>query len=94
MITDPRIRIYKKWRIRKNWSELSLTENRGDQAEFFYPCFIEQNSKFVIVYNFFEVSEHNHESPQTWGFCMDFLNHREGVWFSIRFSSFLPYSVQ
>ncbi len=25
---------------------------------------------------------------------MDFLNHREGVWFSIRFSSFLLYSVQ
>jgi hypothetical protein len=25
---------------------------------------------------------------------MDFLNHREGVRFSIRFSSFLLYSVQ
>jgi hypothetical protein len=25
---------------------------------------------------------------------MDFLNHREGVWFSIRLFSLLPYSVQ
>ncbi len=31
-------------------------------------------------YNFVEVSGHNLESShsQTWGFCMDFLNHREG----------------
>jgi hypothetical protein len=28
--------------------------------------------------NFVEVSGHNLESSQTWGFCMDFLNHREG----------------
>ncbi len=38
------------------------------------------------TYNFIEVSWHNLESSQTWGFCMDFLNQREGVWFSIRFS--------
>ncbi len=31
-----------------------------------------------VNYNFFEVSGHNHESSQTWVFCMDFLNHREG----------------
>ncbi len=30
------------------------------------------------TYNFAEVSGHNLESFQTWGFCMDFLNHREG----------------
>jgi hypothetical protein len=30
------------------------------------------------MYNFVEVSRHNLESSQTWGFCMDFLNHREG----------------
>jgi hypothetical protein len=30
------------------------------------------------TYSFFEVSGHNLESSQTWGFCMDFLNHREG----------------
>jgi hypothetical protein len=41
------------------------------------------------TYNFVEFSGHNLESSQTWDFCMDFLNHREGVWFSIRFSSFL-----
>jgi hypothetical protein len=29
-------------------------------------------------YNFVEVSGHNLESSQTWGFCMDFLNEREG----------------
>jgi hypothetical protein len=29
-----------------------------------------------------------------WGFCIDILNHREvWVWFSIKFSSFLLYSV-
>ncbi len=28
--------------------------------------------------NFVEVSGHNLESSQTWGFCTDFLNHREG----------------
>ncbi len=30
------------------------------------------------TYNFVEVSGHNLESSQTWGFCMDFLNHRQG----------------
>ncbi len=30
------------------------------------------------TYNFFEVFGHNLESFQTWGFCMDFLNHRDG----------------
>ncbi len=30
------------------------------------------------TYNFFEDPGHNLESSQTWGFCMDFLNHREG----------------
>ncbi len=40
------------------------------------------------TYNFLEVSEHNLERSQTRGFCMDFLNYREGVWFSIRFSPF------
>ncbi len=30
------------------------------------------------TYNFVVVSWHNLESPQTWGFCMDFLNHMEG----------------
>jgi hypothetical protein len=28
--------------------------------------------------NFVEVSGHNLESSQTWGFCMDLSNHREG----------------
>jgi hypothetical protein len=41
-----------------------------------------------------EVSGHNLENSQTLGFCMDFLNHRERVWFSIRFSSSLHYNVQ
>jgi hypothetical protein len=30
------------------------------------------------TYNFVEISRHNLESSQAWGFCMDFLNHREG----------------
>ncbi len=30
------------------------------------------------MYNFVEVSGHNLESSQTWGFCMDFLNHSKG----------------
>ncbi len=43
-------------------------------------------------YSFIEVSGHNLESSQTWGFCIDFLNQREGgVWFSIRIFSFLIY---
>jgi hypothetical protein len=47
------------------------------------------------TYNFVEVSGCNLESSQTWGYCLDFLNHREGgVVFFIRFSSFLLYSVQ
>ncbi len=29
-------------------------------------------------HSFVEVSGHNLGSSQTWGFCMDFLNHREG----------------
>ncbi len=41
------------------------------------------------TYNHVEVSEHNLGSYQTLGFCMDFFKHREGVWFSIRFSSVL-----
>jgi hypothetical protein len=41
------------------------------------------------MYNHVEVSGHNlDESSQTWGFCMDFLNHKgRGMWFS----SFLLY---
>ncbi len=31
-----------------------------------------------LMCNHVEVSEHNLESSQTLGFCMDFLNHREG----------------
>jgi hypothetical protein len=30
------------------------------------------------TFNFVEVSGHNFVRSQTWGFCMDFLNHREG----------------
>ncbi len=37
-----------------------------------------------------EVSEHNLESSQTWVFCMDFLNQKEGLLFSIRFSLLSP----
>ncbi len=36
---------------------------------------LKQNS---WMYSFVEVSGHHFESSQTWGFCMDFLNHREG----------------
>ncbi len=51
-------------------------------------------TEFMNVH-FVEVSGHNLESSQTWDFCMVFLNHRrEGGRFSIRFSSFLLYSVQ
>jgi hypothetical protein len=35
-------------------------------------------SRIHKMYNFVEVSGHNLESPQTLGFCMDFLNHGEG----------------
>ncbi len=46
------------------------------------------------MYNFIEVSGHNLESFQTWGFFTDFLNRKgKGVWFFIRFSSFLLYST-
>ncbi len=34
------------------------------------------------TYNCAEVSGHTLESSQTWGFCMDFLNHREGDFLS------------
>ncbi len=33
-----------------------------------------------LTYNFVEVSTHNLETSQTWGFCMDFLNHKEEIW--------------
>ncbi len=46
------------------------------------------------MYNFVEVSEHNLEIFQTMCFCMDFVTLEDGVWFSIRFFSFLFYSVQ
>ena len=37
-------------------------------------------AEFMSIHfnNLIEVSGHNLESSQTWGFCMDFLNHREG----------------
>jgi hypothetical protein len=49
-----------------------------------------------VLHNFVEVSGHNLDSAHTSGFCMDFLNKREGGIppYSIRFSSFLLYSVQ
>jgi hypothetical protein len=31
-----------------------------------------------LMYNFVVVSRHNLESSPTLGFCMDFLNHKEG----------------
>jgi hypothetical protein len=40
------------------------------------------------TYNIVEVSGHNLDSSQTWGFCMDFLNHREGS----MVSGFHPFS--
>ncbi len=43
------------------------------------------------TYKFIGVSGHNLESCETWGFCMDFLNHREGGVVTISFSSFLLY---
>ena len=43
-------------------------------------------------YNLIEVSGHNLESSQTWGFCMDFLNHREGGYGFL--SGFLPFSFK
>jgi hypothetical protein len=36
-----------------------------------------QEAEFMIV-QFCKVSGHNLESSQTWGLCMDFLNHRAG----------------
>jgi hypothetical protein len=57
----------------------------------FCQCFQKPNS---WTYNFVEVSGHNLASSLKWGFCMDFLNHREGGMVSIRFSSFLLYNVQ
>ncbi len=44
-------------------------------------------AEFMNVQFFVEVSRHNLESSQTCGFCVDFLNHSEGVGFSVRFSS-------
>jgi hypothetical protein len=42
------------------------------------------------TYNFLvEVSGHNFESSQTWGFYLYFLNYREGVWFLAGFPLFL-----
>ncbi len=41
-------------------------------------CGLKPNS---WTYNSVEVSRHNLESSQTWGFCMDFWNQREGVCF-------------
>ncbi len=43
------------------------------------------------TYNFIEVSGHNLESSQTLGFCMDFLNCREGGMVFDQFSFFLLY---
>ncbi len=42
------------------------------------------------TYNFIGVSGYSLERSQSWGFCMDFLNHREGgiVFFYIRFPPF------
>ncbi len=49
-------------------------------------------TEFMNVFNFVDVSGHNLESSQ---FYMDISNHiGNGVWFSIRFSSFIFYSVQ
>ncbi len=46
------------------------------------------------TYSFFEVPGHNLESSQTWGFCMDLLNHREGGVVFCQVFFFLLYSVQ
>jgi hypothetical protein len=48
------------------------------------------------MYNFVEVSGHNLESSQTWGFCMDFLNHRVGgmVFYQVFLRSPLQYKAE
>ncbi len=38
------------------------------------------------THNHVEVSGHCLRSSQTWGFCMDYLNHGKGVWFSFLLS--------
>ncbi len=48
----------------------------------------------LMKVHFVEVFGHNLESSQTRGFCVDFLNQREGGMVFIRFSYFLLYSVQ
>ncbi len=51
-------------------------------------CALAEQKPNSWTFNFIEVSGHNLESSQTYGFCMDFWNHREGVWISIRFPPF------
>ncbi len=52
-------------------------------------------SRFLLkpnswTYYFTEVSRHNLESSQTWGFWMDFLNHRKGGMVFSKVTSFSP----
>jgi hypothetical protein len=42
------------------------------------------------TYNLLDVSGRNLESSQTWGYCVDFLNHREGVVFLFQFFPLSP----
>jgi hypothetical protein len=70
---------------------LSTEERRGEeQRECLCPLSWRVLKPNSWTYNHVEVSGHNLESSQAWGFCMDFLNHREGGYGFL--SGFPPFS--
>ncbi len=63
-------------------TRLQTLSKHGQYTPRRYPYYRMRVCRILVpnswMYNFVEVSGHNLESSQTWGFCMDFLNHMEG----------------
>ncbi len=77
---------------RPHWSEPKKQKGKAATGGLALPFHQKPNS---WTYNFVEVSGYNLESSQSWGFCMDFLQHWEaGMIFCqvLLFSFFTMYS--
>jgi hypothetical protein len=88
---------YEDWSVRGNNSDIRLksTNRSRSNTSFLNPCIARIQKPNSWTYNFVEVSWHNLEISQTWGFWMDFLNHKEGGMFFYQvFLLSVQYSVQ
>ncbi len=70
------IDVNKMGRKSHTWAPLNKVRYHPFCLFFRHSCIYYRPNSWTYI--FFEFSGQNIESSQTWGFCIDFLNHREG----------------